>query len=454
MTDNRNYAIWISYHKPGLAEMYGCKSDANHILYPTWIHRVEGQDVNYLNPAWSEMVTMWFVWKNNIRTDYVGFNHYRRQFDVKRTPQSGTCQIYKMIDLGGESVYQQYARCHDRADMDMALDFLDRRYGKGNPYRRNIEESHRLVNGCCFLMRWQDFDALCDYLFGVIDNIASLNGCVRDIAKWRAKAARKFGEAKADYQMRCPAFLGERLVSAWIMTHLQPYEQRDIAIVHYNTPELTQATVKSIFKTMPDVDITIFDNSDRKPFACEMEGVSVMDNTRGQILDFDAFLDRYPNKVRSVNNWGSPKHIYTIEHLWDVFPNDFLLMDSDVLVKRDLSPFFVRYPVTRPWAGEVHWHPTNNTTTRLLPYCLWMNVRHCRANGIHFFSADRCDKLVAGPLWHDTGASFWEDCTAANMWGREIAINDYIEHLAMGSFNRSEKAANDWLEKHRTLWDI
>ena len=237
------------------------------------------------------------------------------------------------------------------------------------------------------------------------------------------------------------------------MTHLRPYEQKDIAIVHYNTPELTAAAVKSIRKNSPGCDITIFDNSDKRPFV-PMDGVAILDNTKGQIIDFDAFLAKYPNKVKSVNNWGSPKHIRTIEYLWGLFPNNFLLMDSDVLVKRDLSPFFVRFPATCAWVGEIHFNPTNNTTPRLLPYCLWMNTRLCGAYGVHFFAEDRCDKLVAGPPWHDTGASFWEDCNAAGLKGRQLPIGDYIEHLAMGSFNRTDETASNWLTIHKDLWSI
>ena len=36
----------------------------------------------------------------------------------------------------------------------------------------------------------------------------------------------------------------------------------DIAIVHYNTPELTGALVQSIRKWMPAANVTIFENSD------------------------------------------------------------------------------------------------------------------------------------------------------------------------------------------------
>lgn len=450
-----DYNIWVTYHKDELAARYDLFNGARVHPFPTHQNSWPEVNVNHLNPAWSEMVAMWAVWqkRNGLRSDYVGFNHYRRRFDVSRMPAPGECQVLSILDFGMESVYGQFARCHGPADMDIALRILEAKYGKDNPYSRQITRSNKMVYACCFLMAWDDFDKLCRFLFDFIDAFSEAVGCGADLTKWRNRAARIWGEAKADYQMRTISFLAERMISAWILTHLHTYEQRDIAIVHFNTPELTRATIASIRKNNPECNITIFDNSDRLPFG-EMDGVQVLDNTHGELIDLDGLLDQYPNKVPSVNNWGSARHIWSIDWLWDIFPNDFLLMDSDVLVKRSLSPFFKRFPATIAWAGEIHWLPTNQTTTRLLPYCLWMNVRECKAHGIRFFAEDRADKLVPGPPWHDTGASFWEDCEAAGLKGHQLPLNDYIEHLAMGSFKKTPEATREWLQKHKNLWSI
>lgn len=225
---------------------------------------------------------------------------------------------------------------------------------------------------------------------------------------------------------------------------------RNIAIVHYNTPELTMALVFSIRKNSPGCEITIFDNSDRRPFPHWFQGVNILDNTRGQILDFERFLSHFPNRAPSVNNWGSAKHIRTIDYLWDVFPDGFLLMDSDVLVKQDLSVFFDK---EYPWVGEVHHNTRNNTVVRLLPYCLWMNVPVCVANGIRFMSLDRCDKLTRQGPWYDTGASFYEDCLKAELSGHAVPLEPYIEHLAMASFKRTPEAAQAWLLKYRHIYE-
>ena len=79
---------------------------------------------------------------------------------------------------------------------------------------------------------------------------------------------------------------------------------KNILIVHYNTPELTTATVLSIRKHTPGCRIIIFDNSNMRPFPA-MEGVEIIDNTRRQVIDFDKWLAGYPDKLTTAANWAA-----------------------------------------------------------------------------------------------------------------------------------------------------
>ena len=70
--------------------------------------------------------------------------------------------------------------------------------------------------------------------------------------------------------------------------------KREVAIVHFNTPELTEACIMSVRKHGGmDYHITVFDNSDQRPFTANMEGVTVIDNTKGQVIDFNKELAKY-----------------------------------------------------------------------------------------------------------------------------------------------------------------
>ena len=65
-------------------------------------------------------------------------------------------------------------------------------------------------------------------------------------------------------------------------------QKRQVAIVHYNTPELTEALIKSIRKHGgEEYQVVIFDNSNERPFTKKMKGVKVINNRKCQIIDFE-----------------------------------------------------------------------------------------------------------------------------------------------------------------------
>ncbi len=85
--------------------------------------------------------------------------------------------------------------------------------------------------------------------------------------------------------------------------------KKTVAIINYNTPELTEAAILSLRKQCKeDYAVVVFDNSDKRPFTKKMKGVRRIDNTKGQYVDFDAELAKYPDKQIEYNriaNWAS-----------------------------------------------------------------------------------------------------------------------------------------------------
>lgn len=225
---------------------------------------------------------------------------------------------------------------------------------------------------------------------------------------------------------------------------------KNVAIVHYNTPELTDACVRSVWKHTPDATVTIFDNSDKRPFP-PMERVTIIDNTKGQKVDFEAMLSRYPDKIPTACNWGSEKHIASVDYLFDIFPEGFLLMDSDVLVKRDVASLF---DASVAWVGAVERFPKFwFQAIRLFPFLLWVNVPMCKAHGIRFFHEGYVYKMshLGGPPYYDTGGSFYKDCNDVGLPHREIYLAEYIEHLGGASCYPTEWAK--WLDEHKSLYE-
>ena len=223
---------------------------------------------------------------------------------------------------------------------------------------------------------------------------------------------------------------------------------KNVAIVHYNTPELTEAAIRSLWKNTPDATVYVFDNSDLRPLPC-ISGVTVIDNTKGRVVDFGAMLDRYPNKIPTACNWGSEKHIASVDWMFDQLPEGFLLMDSDVLVKKDITPFF---DPSVAWMGAVEYHPKFwFQAVRCFPFLLWINVPMLRSRRIRFFQPGYVYKMShQGPPYYDTGGSLYKACNEARLPYREVDIWQYIEHLGGASCYPTKW--HEWLEKHRDLY--
>lgn len=446
------YRIWVSYHKDEQVQQYGLHDDATHRLFATH-HDVEGKNINELNPVYSEMVTMWYVWKNNLKSNYVGFEHYRRHFDVTRLPNKGECQVYRMLDLK-QSVYQQYAQCHNKRDMDVMLSLLEDKYGKDNAYGKYINESHVLVANCCFLMKWGDFTKMCKFLFPLLDDfsvaVTQQHTEQSNVEDWRRKAEKDFGSNRTEYQTRVVSFLAERLISAWINENLSPYiGGKNVAIVNYNTTDLTKAAIRSLFKHTFGCHVYVFDNSDAEPFDVKIPNVEVIDNTQQQIVNFDEELAKYPNKwERDIkkSNYGSAKHCMSVDKLTELIPDGFVLMDSDVLVKNDIKAFW-RKDLAFFGAEDV-----KHNVPLLMPFLCWLNIPMLKANGIRYYNGDKMWALSEKEpnQYYDTGAFLLEEVRRVGLNGGYENIWHYITHLGHGSWK--EKDYEKWLEENAALW--
>ena len=95
--------------------------------------------------------------------------------------------------------------------------------------------------------------------------------------------------------------------------------KREVAIVHYNTPELTEAAILSIRKHGGmDYHVTVFDNSNQRPFKIQMKGVTVIDNTKGKYINFDVELARYNKSNTTTNGWASDRHMTSVQKLMEL----------------------------------------------------------------------------------------------------------------------------------------
>lgn len=237
---------------------------------------------------------------------------------------------------------------------------------------------------------------------------------------------------------------------------------KNVLIVNFNTQMLTEACIKSINKFSPGCRIFVLDNSDKEPFVNSFSNVTVFDNTHGEIVDFDKWLENYPKRKMSAgkrNNWGSAKHAYSVEKGMELINEPFLLLDSDVLLKKDVSSLFDN---NFCYIGEIIEQDSRTKIKRVLPYICFINTTLCLSNGIHYFDETHMHGLyvIAKGDCYDTGAALFLTVKEKGLPYKEIKWNEYVEHYGSGSWfqqavnmRKKEKIKPDkWLELNNVLW--
>lgn len=253
-------------------------------------------------------------------------------------------------------------------------------------------------------------------------------------------------------------------------------KQKQVAIIHYNTPELTEAAILSLRKHGgEDYHVTVFDNSapaidqktgeqyEARPFTAEMPGVTVIDNTKGQVIDFEKELAKYPDKSTDIGCvkscvFGSDKHMMSVQYLMDhVLTDGFLLMDSDILIRQSVDFMFQE---DQCCVGHITNCSGPKAYPRLAPMLLWIGSKLCKEGGAVFFDPDRSWALNPGGFGNkkngwDTGAAFLNDIKRLKpqCHGKRIDIRPLMFHFGSGSWFKNDTGRHQqWLQEHRDLW--
>ena len=215
-------------------------------------------------------------------------------------------------------------------------------------------------------------------------------------------------------------------------------------IINYKTPTFTEAAVRSIRKWSPNIEVVVYDNSGDYDGSADC----IIDND----IDFTEFLRQYPNKILTENDWGSVKHCYTIDRCFDLFPEGFILLDSDIIVTQDITPL---WKPDKVWVGEII-KTRFNYIPRVAPFCCYINVPMCREYGIRYFNDQWMWRLHTNPTepdadWYDTGAFFTRE--TASLPHLEVEISNYIVHYKGGSYAQGEMPVSRWIAENSDMYD-
>lgn len=225
---------------------------------------------------------------------------------------------------------------------------------------------------------------------------------------------------------------------------------KKICIVHYNTPYALTCLIKSINLHVNDAYIYVFENSDKELFVNTFDNVEIFDNSHGQILDYEALLKKYPNKkCGERNKWASFKHCLAIDKCFELINDNFVLLDSDVLVKNDFSELYQEDKIcVGSYESKKH---------RIAPYLCFINVKLCKQYNIRYYNEKFMHGLGVSKQddLFDTGYYFYKCLKEHEI--KNIDINDYIIHYKGGSWEDTNRKVtctlNEWVDFFKQYWE-
>jgi len=194
-----------------------------------------GDNISYLNQVYCELTGLYWVWKNGKKSKYVGFEHYRRHFEIDKDNILKMMAKYDILlpkhnsTLGFGTIYDHYGYCHNIKDMDIINEIISDLYPEYmDTYNLIIKEgvNHFACNS--FITSWKNFDRMLTFLFNIFNEFQNrLNLKTVDDFKKYIKANfsdenilrreyRVHGENWFTYQLRIMGFLSERLITLWV----------------------------------------------------------------------------------------------------------------------------------------------------------------------------------------------------------------------------------------------
>jgi len=221
---NINYAyltkLYVAYHKPELKAKL--RSKPFDVLYDT-TSTIDGDSLNNLHDFFGEFVQMYYVWKNNKYSPYVGFANWREQLDLPQKmnrmfiPQRKVCERRTLkggfIFSHGEPLYKEM------------ITSIKKLYGETSKYLTPFEGTTFYMGGHG-IYKWEFFVKCMEFAWSVMNDIITRNNLstYEDYVKFSDRMLKKrtdwcHPDQKQDHQYLFFGYIFERLITVFIVAN-------------------------------------------------------------------------------------------------------------------------------------------------------------------------------------------------------------------------------------------
>ncbi len=244
--NNKDLNIYIAMHKPCdfINQKFYCPIQVNGGKNEKFLSVTDatGDNISYKNARYCELTALYWIWKNDIHSKYIGLCHYRRYFkmnfgildlwkkqyncikineeDIKVTPriihylEKGYTILPKPLNLGKVTVKKQYDTCHVPEDLKILESVLKKTFPNYSKAWDNVFECHKLYPYNMFIMNRKLFNKYMDWLFQILFEV------------------EKLIPPKSDpYQNRTFGFMSERLFNVFLTYHKAKIKELPIIFI-------------------------------------------------------------------------------------------------------------------------------------------------------------------------------------------------------------------------------
>lgn len=168
-----NLIVWCIYHNDSQVYEYNLDNVPNYIrLFNVNDLNMTDDNINYLNPYLCELVAFYYVWKNQIKSDYVGFCHYRRFFKKISINNLNNYGVHYFGLIKPVLKNMMHENVYNNEHHELLYEYLT----SLNIFDNKILDEYfhkdivfNLPLKLSFIMKWDMFNKFCQITFGFLE---------------------------------------------------------------------------------------------------------------------------------------------------------------------------------------------------------------------------------------------------------------------------------------------
>ena len=179
MSKYHNIINWKSYYKNEQINEYNLKNTYCINLFITYDINMEGDNqINYLNPYLGELPMMYYIWKNDLKSDYIVISQYRRDItyiDYKELDKGKIQLICQWDENNNVKLKDRILQYRDPSGRikEILWEYLKEHFSLSDKKIKSIQnkKSYRCMAVLVWAMNWETYCKLCELIFGFLDKL-------------------------------------------------------------------------------------------------------------------------------------------------------------------------------------------------------------------------------------------------------------------------------------------